>query len=142
MIQTFNPKDVFIAVGGALITGFAPQMVRVERSAPVAFDERGVEGEIARYLSEDRRGNITFSLLGISPGNLVLSTFLNADELTGVNVFPVIIRDGADNALDVVVAPLCWVSAPAPISYSNGVEIREWIIRSTSIRILEGRLES
>lgn len=138
-VQTFNPRELFIAIGGALLSGFAEQIVRVERDAPMAFDERGVEGEIARYLSEDRRGNITFTLLGTSPSNLVLSTFINADELLGVNVFPVIIRDGADDGLDLVIAPLCWVLRPAPMSYSKGVEVREWVIRSTSIRILEGR---
>ncbi len=139
-VQTFNPNELFIAVGGVLLSGFAEQIVTVERDQPVAFDERGTEGEIIRYLSEDRRGDITFTLLATSPGNLVLSTFVNADELTGVQVFPVIIRDGAGNALDLVVAPLCWVRAHAPISYSKGVEVRPWVIRSTSIRILEGRI--
>lgn len=140
MIQTFNPADLFVALGGVLLTGFAPQMLTVERDAPLARDERGVEGEIARYLSEDRRGNITFTLLGTSPSNLVLSTFINADELLGMNIFPVIIKDGADKSLDLVVAPLCWVNGHAPISYSNGVEVRTWTIRSSSIRILEGRI--
>ncbi len=139
MIQTFNPQDLFVAVGGALLSGFAPQAIAIERDNPLAFDERGVEGEIARYLSEDRRGNIVFTLLAISPGNLILSTFINADELMGVNIFPVVIRDGATNSLDLIVAPICWVNGHAPIRYSNGIEVREWTIRSTSIRILEGR---
>ncbi len=140
MIQTFNPKELFVAVGGILLTGFAPQMIRVERDTTVAFENRGVEGEIARYLSEDRRGNIVITLLATSPSNLVLSTFINADELLGTNAFPVIIKDGGGQSLDVVVAPICWVLSHAPINYSNGVEVREWTIRSTSIRILEGRI--
>ncbi len=139
MIQTFNPQELFIATGGFLLTGFAEQVVRIERSAPVAFDERGTEGEVARYLSEDRRGNIVFTLLGTSPSNFILSTFINADELLGVNTFPVIIKDGGEKSLEIVIAPICWVQNHAPITYSKGVEIREWIIRSASIRILEGR---
>ncbi len=141
-VQTFNPKDLFIALGGVLLSGFADQMVRIERDTPMAFDERGVEGEIARYLSEDRRGNIIFTLLGTSPGNLVLSTFISADELLGVNIFPVIIHDGSsDKSFELIVAPISWVSGYAPITYSNGIETREWTIRSTSIRMVQGRRE-
>lgn len=138
-VQTFNPQELFISVGGALLSGFAEQIVRIERDNPVAFDERGVEGEVVRYLSEDRRGNITFTLLSTSPSNLILSTFINADELLGVNVFPALVKDGAANGLDIAVAPLCWVARHAPITYSKGIEVREWILRSSSIRILEGR---
>jgi hypothetical protein len=139
MIQTFNPSEAFISVGGALLTGFAPQMVSVERDIPAVFDELGTEGEIARYLSNDRRGNIIFSLLATSISNTILSTFINADEVIGANIFPTIITDGASNSNELVVAPICWVLSHAPISYSNGVGIRNWTIRSTSIRITEGR---
>lgn len=139
MIDTFDPNEVVVSVGGSLLGGFAPRMIRVARSTSTIRDERGVEGEIIRWLSDDRRGEIVVTLLGTSVSNLTLSALQNADELTGASVIPVIIKDTASNAVELVIASLAWIVGPAVISYSNGIELREWTLRSASIRVLQGR---
>ncbi len=137
MIETFDPKDLLVSVGGLLLTGFASRMITVERDTHTVKDERGVEGEVTRYLSEDRRGLLTFTLLPYSPSNLGLSALINLDEITGATVFSVVIKDG--RGLDVVVAPVCWLRGHAKIDWSNGVDNRVWNVRSSSIRIVQGR---
>ncbi len=137
MIETFDPKDLLVSVGGLVLTGFAKRMLTVSRDEHTVRDERGLEGEIVRYLTEDRRGLLSFTLLPTSYSNLGLSALINVDELTGISVFPVIIKDA--RGLDIVVAPLCWVKGHARIKWSNGVDERVWDIRSSSIRILQGR---
>ncbi len=140
MIQTFNPKELYVNAGGAVISGFASNMVSIQRDAPIARDTRGTGGEVIRWLTDNRMGTIIFSLLATGLGNAVLSTFGNLDELTGAQRFTVVIKDGAATSVELIAAPISWVQGHAQISYAKGVEIRTWTIRSSSIRILEGRI--
>jgi hypothetical protein len=139
LLSTYDPAEVAVSVGSSLLSGLAPQFISVSRSAVVARDELGTELEVVRWLLGDRRGDVEISLLATSPSNLVLSTFVNTDELMGTSVIPLIIKDLAGNSAELVVAPLCWVNQHAPITYSNGVAIRRWSLRTTSLRILQGR---
>ena len=133
-VANFHPKEVTVIVAGLIITGFAEQMLTVARSSAIVRDERGVEGEIIRYLAEDRRGEIGLTLLQTSASNPALFALVALDELTGSSVFHVIIIDRSGS--EVVVAPICWIEGPADITYSKGIETRAWTIRSTSVRII------
>lgn len=133
LLGTFDPKDVAISVSGILMTGLADRMVIISRDNPVARSVRGVDGELARVLTDNRLGTIVLSLQQLSPSNLALSTLVNADELTGVGTFPVLVSDL--RGVDLVIAAAAYIGSFPRVAYSRGEEVREWTILALDLRI-------
>ena len=120
-VQTYDPKDVFITVGGRILTGFAEEMITAERENPQVDDLAGAQGDVARVITNDKRGSITVTLLPTSPSNLILSDLVNADGVNGGNsVFPLIIKDNRGD--DSLSAEDAWITNPARVVYNKNVE--------------------
>lgn len=135
-METFDPKDIQVIVAGALITGFAEEMVSVERNSNVVDDEVGAQGDVARWINNDKRGTITITLLQTSKSNLVLSALVKADEFSGTGVFPTVIKDTRGN--DLHIAPQSWIQKVPVASYKAGIETRVWEIRTSNIQSVIG----
>lgn len=135
-LETFDPKNIELIIGGNLISGFADDMVTADRDANIFDDEAGAQGDVVRFANNDKRGLITVKLLQTSKSNLFLSGLAKADEFTGLGIFPVILKDTRGN--DLVVAAQAWIQKIASISYKRGVETREWEIRTNNIQIVVG----
>lgn len=135
-VDTIDPKDVTVIVGGKIIEGFGPDMITVEREANAIEDEIGADGDVARRVSNDRRGTIRISLLQTSRSNAVLSAFAVADELTGDVILPVVIKDQRGN--DLHLAPNAWVRKMPSTRYRMGVEMREWELRTNYLNMFVG----
>lgn len=135
-IDTFDPKDVTVTVGTSLLSGFAESVVRVSRESNQVEDEVGADGDVARRITNDRRGSIVISLLQTSRANAILAALARADELTGTVIFPVTIKDQRGN--DLVVAASAWVQKHTDMSYRSGIETREWTLRSNNVQMFAG----
>lgn len=135
-VDTIDPKDVTVIVAGNIIEGFAQEQIVVERESNQVEDEIGADGDVARRITNDRRGTITITLLQTSRSNLFLSGLAVADELSGSVLFPVIVKDQRGN--DLHVAPNAWVQKMPRTSYRAGVESREWKIRTNYLNIFVG----
>lgn len=131
-LETYDPKDIEVIVGGLLIAGFAKEKVKVGRVTDGVSDEVGANGDVARVISNDKRGVITITLLQTSKSNAVLSGLYKADEYTGTGVIPVIIKDTRGN--DLHIAPQAWVTKVPDAVYNDGVSTREWVIRVANIQ--------
>lgn len=135
-LETYDPKNIEVIVSGNIITGFADDIVSVERDANVFEDEAGAQGDVVRYAMNDKRGTISIKLLQTSKSNLFLSGLAKADELSGLGVFPVVVKDTRGN--DIHVAAQAWIQKIAPASYKRGVETREWEIRTNNLQTVVG----
>lgn len=135
-MDTVDPKEVTVIVAGNIITGFGQDMIRVAREANAIEDEIGADGDVARRVTNDRRGTITITLLQTSRSNLFLSGLALADELSGNTTFPVAIKDqrGADKHI----AASAWIRKMPETSYRAGIEMRVWEIRTNYLNMFVG----
>lgn len=133
-VNTYDPKEIIVIVGGVELSGFAESRVTVERVSPSVEDEVGSDGDVARWLTNDRRGIITLSLLPTSLSNAFLSGLIRVDELSGDSVIPVIIRDNRGN--DLHIAPNAWIAQYPRTVYRKGIEAREWTIRTSNLQMV------
>lgn len=136
-IDTYDPKDIILTVAGAIITGYAQDtFVAVDRESNQVEDEVGAEGDVARRITNDKRGSITVTILQTSPANLILSGLARVDELSGDGIFPVIVKDNRGN--DLHVAPNSWIQKMPNTVYRAGIEAREWVIRTSNLQMIVG----
>lgn len=133
-LQTYDPKEIIVTFGGAILTGFSEDIVTVERSEDQVTDEIGADGEVVRILSNDRRGNIRISLLPTSPSNSVLSIVANSDELTGGGVRTIVIKDNRGN--DLHAAGECWIQKQPEVIQNKTAAPRVWNLRCADLRMI------
>lgn len=134
-VQTYDPKDVTVSVDGQILTGFGEEVVAAERENPQVEDLAGAQGDVARVMTNDKRGVITISLLPTSPSNLILSNLANLDGVDGANkIFPLIIKD--NRGADVLQAEDAWISQPPRTVYNKNIEIREWTLRAGKLEMV------
>lgn len=135
-VDTIDPKDVTVIVSGKIISGFGQDMITIEREANQVEDEVGADGDVARRVTNDRRGTIRLTLLQTSRSNLFLSTLAVSDELSGSVVFPVMIKDQRGN--DLHIASTAWIRKMPGAAYRAGVEMRVWEIRTNVLNMFVG----
>jgi len=135
-VDTYDPKEISVIVAGKVITGFAEDVVRVARESNQVEDEVGADGDVARRITNDRRGSFTITLLQTSRSNLILSGLARVDELSGDGIFPVIIKDLRGN--DLHIGANSWIQKQADSVYRSGIESREWVIRTNNLNTVVG----
>jgi hypothetical protein len=135
-IETYNPKDISVVIGGFVLSGFADDKVRVFREADAWDDEVGCDGDVVRFASNDKRGEIEITLLQTSSSNLTLSTLAKTDELSGAGTFPAIVQDSRGS--DLHVAATAWVKKIPEAKYRKGVVSRVWRIRTDNLQTFLG----
>ncbi len=136
-VQTFDPKDLAVTVDGQLLSGFGEELISAERDNPQVDDLAGAQGDVARVMTNDKRGSVTLTLLQTSPANLILSNLWNADGVDGANIiFPFLAKDNRGS--DVISAEDAWISEGPTVVYSKNVEERAWIIRCGKLDMVIG----
>ena len=135
-LNTYNPKDIDIIVGGKIISGFADTKVKVNRDSNAYEDDVGTDGDVVRYGTNDKRGSIEITLQAQSASNLYLSGLAKADELSGAGTIPTIVKDNRGN--DLHAAPTSWVQKIPEAAYIKGVASRVWVIRTDNLTSLLG----
>lgn len=114
-------------VGGAIISGFADgTYIEAERDEDSFMKKIGCDGQVARAKNANRGGKITINLMQTSASNDTLSSFQQADELSGTGVVPVVLKDGSGRTL--ITAAAGWVKKPAKVTLAKEVEARQWVI--------------
>lgn len=132
MVDTYNPKDITVSVGGFIASGFSDDKVVVRRDEDIWKDEAGADGEVVRFATNDKRGEIEITLQQTAEFNLTMSTLAKADELSGAGTIPVVINDNRGN--DIHVAATAWIVQIPEAKYSKGVQVRTWRIRTDNLQ--------
>lgn len=137
MLKTYNAHEVSVIVGGRSITGFVEgDAITVERENDSWTDSVGINAEVTRSGSNDKRGTVTLRLQQASEDNEYLSSLAIADELTKTGVVPVLIRDA--NGLSIHASEESWITKPASATYAKESGEREWMIRCARLDTFVG----
>lgn len=135
--KQFNPKDVIVTYGGAILSGFADgTFVNVERTSDAFTMSTGADGETTRVGSADRSGTITLTFNQSSPSNDVLSLIANNDERQGNGVLPFLVKDS--NGTSVFATAYAWIRKMPAAAWSKDVETREWVLDCAELEMNVG----
>ena len=130
-IKTYNPKEITIACGNHIITGYAEDsFVTIDPSGDGITKKVGCDGEIVRSISPDDTSVIKISLLQISESNSWLQARYNEDKKTGNGMFPVLIKDLKGGM--VFSADAAWAIKPTSRTFGKEAGNRDWEIHTGS----------
>ena len=130
-IQTYNPKEVTIALGPHMVTGFADDsFVSIEPSGDGVTKTVGCDGEIVRSISPDDTYVVKLTVLQTSDANTYLQNRLAEDRKTGSGMFPILIKDLKGGM--VFSADAAWPVKSADRGYGKEAEDREWELHTGS----------
>ena len=83
-IKTYNPKEVTIAAGSHIVTGFADDtFISIEANGDGITKKVGCDGEIVRAVSPDNTFKVNITLLQTSDSNTFFSEMCDRDLDTG-----------------------------------------------------------
>jgi len=136
-VRTFDPAQVVILLGGAPMSGYADgTFITIERETDTFQKESGADGVISRIKMNDKSTLVTLTLSQTSPSNNALSILHNTDELTGLGVVPLVIKDLSGTST--YFSGNAWIKKPA--SFVGGKEFndREWTIDCAETEFFTG----
>jgi len=136
-VRTYDPKNVVLTVGGAPISGYADgTFITVSRQNDSFVSVSGADGETARAKQNDKRGDLTLTLLQTSLSNDILSGIAVLDETSNAGVVPVILKDlsGATTYF----SGSGWIKKPADSEFAKEVGNREWALELADMEVFIG----
>ncbi|NJR73240.1 MAG: DUF3277 family protein [Scytonema sp. CRU_2_7] len=126
-LKTFDPKDVIVTIGGAIMGGYADgTFVGVERAEDAFSASVGADGETTRVKSNNKMTMLTLTLAQTSDSNSILSALAILDEKTNQGVVPVVVKEINGDTL--VTGGKAWIRKIASIEYGKEIATREWVI--------------
>jgi hypothetical protein len=137
--KTYNPKNMLISFGGAILQGFAKgTFLEAERAEDGFKSDVGSDGEVARTQSNNKMGTITFTLMHHVQSNDVLSAFAALDEISGEGVLPFFAKEL--NGTTVMAAANAWVKKLPKVSRGDEASNVEWSIECADLEVFTGGL--
>lgn len=137
MLKTYDPKQVILTVGGAVINGFADgTFISVERSNDMFAKVVGADGITSRAKSNDKSGTITITLAQTSSGNDILSGFAARDELANEGVVSISCKDLSGRSR--YFSATAWVRKVPNSEFGKEVTDREWAMDCADLEVFVG----
>lgn len=125
MVKTYNPKEVVMALGNHIVTGFADDsFITIEANGDGIAKKVGCDGEVARAISPDGTYKVKVALLQTSGTNSYLQKRYAQDRDTGQGLFPVLIKDLKGGL--VFSSDAAWVIKPPSRVFGKDTNNREW----------------
>lgn len=135
-IKTYNPKEVVVACGTHIVSGYADDsFISIEPNGDGITKKVGCDGEIARSISPDNTYKVKITLLQNSDSNSFFSNIADYDRATGNGLFPVLIKDLHGGLLFATEA--AWVIKKSPATRGKETNNREWEIDTASAVMTE-----
>lgn len=135
-IKTYNPKEVIVACGTHIVSGYADDsFISIEPNGDGITKKVGCDGEIARSISPDNTYKVKITLLQNSDSNSFFSNIADYDRATGNGLFPVLIKDLRGGLLFATEA--AWVIKKSPATRGKETNNREWEIDTASAVMTE-----
>ena len=135
-IKTYNPKEVVVACGTHIVSGYADDsFISIEPDGDGITKKVGCDGEIARSISPDNTYKVKITLLQNSDSNSFFSNIADYDRATGNGLFPVLIKDLRGGLLFATEA--AWVIKKSPATRGKETNNREWEIDTASAVMTE-----
>lgn len=94
MVRTYDPKQVTVALGSHIITGYADDsFIEISPSGDGITKKVGCDGEVERAVTPDDTYSVKLTLLQTSPSNSFLQERYKYDRQTGDGMLPLLIKD-------------------------------------------------
>lgn len=135
-IKTYNPKQVTMALGSHLVTGYADDsFITIDPNGDGVTKKVGCDGEIVRSVSPDDTYVLKLTVLQTSKTNSWLQKKYANDIKNGNGMFPVLIKDLKGGL--VFKAANAWAAKPASRGFGKESNNREWEIHTGSGTLTE-----
>lgn len=138
--HVYDPNELSIMVCGIPIEGgFADgSFVEIEQDSDDFADVVGVDGDVTRSKTNDRRATITITLMQSSASNALLSALNNIDRKAsnGAGVGPCLIKDNQGTSL--YAGEKSWIAKPPTAGFDKTAGPRAWKIRVADLERLDG----
>jgi len=141
-LTIFDPKKISVIVDSKgeshTLDGFAEgTFINIERESDSSTDTIGADGLVTMVYTNDFRGTITFTLKQSSYSNKKMIQLQNAfeskDKDKRKGIFDVSIRD--HNGIENTTSKDSWVIKPAPRSYSDKGDTRQYAIKCVELKM-------
>lgn len=127
-IKQYDPKKVAVILGPHIVTGFADgTFVSMVRTGDQWNHKSGADGEEMRSKTNDRRGELTLTLMASSSSNSYLQGLLTADELTSEGGAPLLIKDISSDA-GLVSSEYVWVKKDPDFVRAREDQSVTWVL--------------
>ncbi|OPA77512.1 DUF3277 domain-containing protein [Paenibacillus selenitireducens] len=128
-MNTYDPKDVTVVVGGTYLTGFSEDMVEAEKDEDNYETKVGAQGDVIRTKVNNPLGTITLTLLPTSPQVAYMDKLANTGALVPVSV----IHSGTPK--ETITVTESFVKKPATRTYGKDAEDREYELQCLDMDI-------
>lgn len=139
-MKNYNPNDVvLIAAGVPVDSGRGDDtFLKLKWMSPRYTTKVGVDGEVVRTKSNDKRLQATVTVLQTSAGNALLQTLhaLDTNSSNGAGVGPFMVKDR--NGFTLYTGAQCWVAQPPDPDFGKEAGTRDWIIEVANCDGFEG----
>lgn len=136
-VTTYDPKNITIAVGGVIVTGYADDtFVHLEFDEDRYMLKVGVDGTATRSRSRNGSAKLTLTLLGSSPTNDALTALHVADLAANAGMVPFLMRDA--NGASICTALNCWLTKLPALEFGKEPGNRAWVFQTDNAQMTVG----
>lgn len=136
-LHQYDPKEVSLIFGGALITGYAEgSFINVEYNGDLFTLQVGTDGEATRSKSNNNSARVTVTLMPGATGNALLNAAFQADKAGGAGAVPLAITD--PSTASVFGAEGAWVTKDPGRDFQTEGQPIEWVIETDNLQSFYG----
>lgn len=136
-VFTYDPKALVVIFAGQIVSGYSDDdLIDVELDDDLWYKRTGVDGEVARALSNNHNGKVTVRLMQSSATNDSFSAAVNVDVATGFGVTPLLARDGSGRTF--FAADQAWIKRLPKTGWKKGATFWEWEIDCGRLNVFIG----
>jgi hypothetical protein len=135
----YSMDEVSAILGPIIMDGFAEgEGLSIEHDSPGFTKYVGCDGRVSRAKTLNRCTKVIVRLAQTSATNDQFTALYLADLLTpgGAGVVPLAVIDRSGRSVHE--STYAWISEPPTVSYSNGIEMREWAIETAAATYVIG----
>lgn len=135
--RNYDPGRIVVVWNGIQIQGFAPDtFVKASRNEANFTEQVGADGAVVHSRNRNRTGKVVFTLQDASSSNDALSIAAQADELTGLNYGPLMIKDL--NGTTLIQSANSRIEKYADAEYAAEAGTNEWTIMCAELEMFLG----
>lgn len=128
-VKTYNPKEINIAFGSHIVTGYAEDsFVTLSPAGDGTTKKVGADGEVTRSISPDRTFSVKVTVDQMSESNSYFQEMYNRDQQTGDAIEPLMVQDMKGGML--FSADEAWIPKPSTRGFGKAAGTREWEIHT------------
>ena len=137
LFRNYDPGRIVMVWNGITIQGIGPDtFVKAARNEDNFTEDVGAGGDVVHTRNHNRTGKVTFTLQDASPSNDQLSAAAIADELTGLAVGALLIKDL--NGTTVVQCANARIQKYADLEYAAKSGTNDWILMCAELEMFLG----